>query len=106
MQGCYLSLPPDAPLCEKTLASDSAGNYDSLDAYRLFVGHILGSHLVHTGPCDSRPCAFRGDHSHHIADQCICRRARVGRGRLSGIDLLPGLDRSVVLCVGPVPPAD
>ena len=46
------------------------------------------------------------DHSHHIADQCIYRRARVGRDRLSRIVLLPGPDCSVVLCVGPVPPVD
>mgnify|MGYP006997893052 FL=1 len=106
MLDCYPSQPLGALLCEKTLASGSVGNYGSLDVYRLDVGHIPGSHLVHTGPCDSRPCVFRRDHSRHVADQCIYRRARVGRGRLSGIGLLPGPDCSVVLCVGPVPPAD
>ena len=104
--GCCLSLPPGALLCGKIFASDSVGNYGSLDAYRLFVGHISGSHLVHTRPCNSRPCVFRRDHSHHVVDQCIYRRARVCRGRLSGIALLPGPDYSVVLCAGPVPPAD
>ena len=103
MLGYYLSLPPGALLYGKILASDSTRNYGSLDAYRLYVGHIPGSHLVHTGPCDSRPCVFRCNHSRHVADQCICRRARVGRDRLFGIGLLPGPDRFVVLCVGPVP---
>ena len=68
MLGCYLSLPPGALPCEKTLASDSAGNYGSLDVYRLYVGHIPGSHLVHTGPYDSHPCVFRRDHSRHVTD--------------------------------------
>ena len=104
--GCYLSLPLGALLCGKTLASDSAGNYGSLDTYRLFVDHILGSHLVQTGPCDSHPYVLRRDHSHHVVGQCTYRRARVGRGRLSGIVLLSGPDYSVVLCAGPVPPAD
>ena len=106
MLGCYLSLPPDALLYGKTLASDSTGNYGSLDVYSLYVGHIPGSHLVHTGPCDSRPYIFHRDHSRHVANQCIYCRAHVGRGRLSGIDLLLGPDCSVVPCVGPVPPAD
>ena len=99
--GCYLLLLPDALLRGKTVASDSAGNYGSLDAYRLFVDHILGSSLVHTSPC-----VFRRDHSHHVVSQCIYRRARIGRSRLSGIAFLLGLDYFVVLCVRPVPPAD
>ena len=99
MLGCFPSQPPDALPCKKTLASDSVGNYGSLDVYRLDVGHIPGSYLVHTGPCDSRPYIFRRDHSPHVADQYICRR-----GRLSGIDPLPGPDCSVVICVGPVQP--
>ena len=63
---CYLSLPPGALLCGKILASDFAGNYGSLDACRLVVRHILGNDLVHTGPCDSCPCVFHLDHSHHV----------------------------------------
>ena len=106
MLSCYPSLAPGTLLCGKTLTFDSAGNYGSLDVYRLYVGHIPRSHLVHTGPCDSRPSVFRRDYSRHVADQCIYRHARVGRGRLSGIVPLPGPDCSVVLCVGLVPPAD
>ena len=106
MLGCYPLLPPDAPLCEKTLASYFAGNYGFLDAYRLFFGHIPGTHLIHTGPGDSHLYVFPRDHSQHVVDQCIYRRARVGHGRLSGIILLLGPDYSVVLCAGPVPPAD
>ena len=99
MLGCYLSLPPDAPLYEKTLAFDCAGNYGSLDAYCLLLGHIPGSHFIHTGPFDSRLCIFPRDHSHHVVDQCIYRCACVGRGRLSRTVLLPAPNYSVVLCV-------
>ena len=101
MLGCYSLLLLGVPLCGKILAFDSVGSFGSLGVYRLYVGHIPGSHLVHTSPS-----VFRRDHSRHVADQCIYRYAGVGRSRLSRIGLLWGPDCSVVLCVGPVPLAD
>ena len=106
MLGCYFLLLPGVLPCKKILAFDFVGNFGSLGVYRLCAGHILGSRLSHTGPCDSRLCVFRRGHSYHVVDQYIYHRVDVGHGRLSGINLLPGLDCSVVLCVGPVQPAD
>ena len=106
MLGCYSLLLPAVLLFGKILAFDSVGSFGSLGVYRLYVGHIPGSHLAHTGPFDSRLCIFHRSHSRHVVDQYICRRVHVGRGRLSGIDLLPGPDCCAVLCAELVPPAD
>ena len=106
MLGCYSLLLPDVLLFGKILAFDSVGSFGSLGVYRLCVGHIPGSRLAHTCPCDSHLCVSRCGHSYHSVDQYIYRRIHVGRGRLSGIDLLPGPNCSVVLCVGPVQPAN
>ena len=73
MLGCYPSQPFDALLYGKTLASDSAENYGSLDVYRLYVDHIPGSHLIRTGPCDSCPDVFHRDHSRHVAAIALLR---------------------------------
>ena len=106
MLRCHLLLPLDALLCGKILASDFVGNSGSPQDCHPFAGHTLGNNLVHIGPYDSCPCVFCRDHSHHVVGHCIYRRAHVGRGRLSGIALLPGPDYSVVLCAGLVLPAN
>ena len=106
MLGCHFLLLLGVLPCGKILSFDSVGSFSSLGAYRLCVGHIPESPLTHTGPFGSRLCVFRRGHSRHVFDEYIYHRARVGRDRLSGIGLLPGLDCSVVLCVGPVQPAD
>ena len=106
MLGCHSLLLPDVPLFGKILASDFVGSFGSRGVSRLCVDYTPGIRLSHTGPWDSYLCVFPPGHSYRVVDQYICRRFHVGCGRLSGIDLLPGPDCSVVLCVGPVQPTD